>query len=110
MNSTSSISDGGMGYCVPLPEKVYRRFLMLQNVLITYQEHLCGLNPKEFRTIKYVKRLSLNPSRCIIDGDLIWSFTMMTVAERNEVAKKIGTKTEDILNDLLEIENLTAIF
>uniref|UniRef100_A0A1A9V1N0 Cleavage and polyadenylation specificity factor subunit 1 n=1 Tax=Glossina austeni TaxID=7395 RepID=A0A1A9V1N0_GLOAU len=101
---------GGMGYCVPLPEKVYRRFLMLQNVLITYQEHLCGLNPKEFRTIKYVKRLSLNPSRCIIDGDLIWSFTMMTVAERNEVAKKIGTKTEDVLNDLLEIENLTAIF
>ncbi|XP_075169737.1 cleavage and polyadenylation specificity factor subunit 1 [Haematobia irritans] len=102
--------DGGLGYTLPLPEKVYRRFLMLQNVLLSYQEHLCGLNPKEFRTIKMAKKLSINPSRCIIDGDLIWSFANMTVAERNEVAKKIGTKTEDILNDLLEIERLTAVF
>ncbi|XP_023295562.2 cleavage and polyadenylation specificity factor subunit 1 [Lucilia cuprina] len=102
--------DGAIGYCLPLPEKVYRRFLMLQNVLLSYQEHLCGLNPKEFRTIKMSKKLSLNPSRCIIDGDLIWSFANMTVAERNEVSKKIGTKTEDILSDLLEIERLTAVF
>lgn len=102
--------DGAIGYCLPLPEKVYRRLLMLQNVLISYQEHLCGLNPKEFRTIKMAKKISLNPSRCIIDGDLVWSFMLMSVSERNEVAKKIGTKTEDILTDMLEIERLTSIF
>lgn len=102
--------DGAIGYCLPLPEKVYRRFLMLQNVLLSYQEHLCGLNPKEFRTIKMAKKLSLNPSRCILDGDLIWSFANMTVAERNEVSKKIGAKTEDVLGDLLEIERLLTVF
>lgn len=102
--------DGGIGYCLPLPEKVYRRFLMLQNVLVTYREHLCGLNPKEYRTIQYARRISANPSRCIIDGDLISSFVMLTNTERNEVAKKIGTKSEDIMNDLLEIEQLTSIF
>ncbi|EDV98226.1 GH22991 [Drosophila grimshawi] len=102
--------DGALGYCLPLPEKVYRRFLMLQNVLLSYQDHLCGLNPKEYRTIKSVKKLGINPSRCIIDGDLIWSFRMLAHSERNEVAKKIGTRTEEILADLLEIERISAVF
>ncbi|XP_060653356.1 cleavage and polyadenylation specificity factor subunit 1 [Drosophila nasuta] len=102
--------DGALGYCVPLPEKVYRRFLMLQNVLLSYQDHLCGLNPKEYRTIKSVKKMSINPSRCIIDGDLIWSYRLLAHSERSEVAKKIGTRTEEILADLLEIERLSAVF
>ncbi|ALC41041.1 Cpsf160 [Drosophila busckii] len=102
--------DGGLGYCLPLPEKVYRRFLMLQNVLLSYQEHLCGLNPKEYRTIKSFKKMGINPSRCIIDGDLIWTYRMLAHSERNEVAKKIGTRTEELLADLLEIERLSAVF
>eukprot|EP00099_Drosophila_melanogaster_P025688 NP_725397.1 cleavage and polyadenylation specificity factor 160, isoform B [Drosophila melanogaster] len=102
--------DGALGYCLPLPEKVYRRFLMLQNVLLSYQEHLCGLNPKEYRTLKSSKKQGINPSRCIIDGDLIWSYRLMANSERNEVAKKIGTRTEEILGDLLEIERLASVF
>ncbi|XP_022229286.2 cleavage and polyadenylation specificity factor subunit 1 [Drosophila obscura] len=102
--------DGGLGYCLPLPEKVYRRFLMLQNVLLSYQDHLCGLNPKEFRTLKSFKKQGLNPSRCIIDGDLIWSYRLLPNSDRNEVAKKIGTRTEEILSDLLEIERLSGVF
>ncbi|XP_037944960.1 cleavage and polyadenylation specificity factor subunit 1 [Teleopsis dalmanni] len=102
--------DGGIGYCLPLPEKVYRRFLMLQNVLLSYQEHLCGLNPKEFRTIKSSKKLSLNPCRCIIDGDLIWSFMLMSNAQKNEVAKKIGTRTEEIINDIHDIDKVSSVF
>ncbi|KAI8038594.1 hypothetical protein M5D96_008502 [Drosophila gunungcola] len=85
--------DGALGYCLPLPEKVYRRFLMLQNVLLSYQDHLCGLNPKEYRTL-----------------NLIWSYRLMANSERNEVAKKIGTRTEEILADLLEIERLASVF
>ncbi|XP_017069032.1 cleavage and polyadenylation specificity factor subunit 1 [Drosophila eugracilis] len=102
--------DGALGYCLPLPEKVYRRFLMLQNVLLSYQEHLCGLNPKEYRTLKSSKKQGINPSRCVIDGDLIWSYRLMANSERNEVAKKIGTRTEEILGDLLEIERLASVF
>jgi len=83
---------------------------MLQNVLLSYQEHLCGLNPKEYRTLKSSKKQGINPSRCIIDGDLIWSYRLMANSERNEVAKKIGTRTEEILGDLLEIERLASVF
>ncbi|KAG4080727.1 hypothetical protein HA402_013257 [Bradysia odoriphaga] len=80
--------DGGLGYCVPLPEKTYRRLLMLQNVLLTHLEHLCGLNPKSFRTIKSQHRANVNPSRCVVDGDLVWSFLNLPLNEKQEVSKE----------------------
>lgn len=41
--------DGGIGYILPLPEKTYRRFSMLQSKLVTGLPHAAGLNPKGFR-------------------------------------------------------------
>nr|CAD7450315.1 unnamed protein product [Timema bartmani] len=41
--------DGGLGYMLPVPEKTYRRLLMLQNVLVNHIAHTAGLNPKSFR-------------------------------------------------------------
>lgn len=41
--------DGGVGYMLPVSEKVYRRLLMLQNLLVTNLPHYAGLNPKAFR-------------------------------------------------------------
>ena len=128
--STLATLDGGMGYCLPLPEKTYRRLFMLQNVLLTHMEHLCGLNPKSFRyvvdifqkneellynlihfrTIKSQKKLSNNPSRCIVDGELLWSFLNLPINEKQDVAKKIGTKMEEIIADLVEINNITSVF
>lgn len=102
--------DGGLGYCLPLPEKTYRRLFMLQNVLITHNEHLCGLNPKDFRTIKSTRKTSLNPSRSIVDGELIWSYLMLTQSEKQEIAKKIGTKMEEIYADLLDIDRVSTVF
>lgn len=83
---------------------------MLQNVLLTHMEHLCGLNPKSFRTIKSQKRLLSNPSRCIVDGDLVWSFLHLPMNEKQELATKIGTKIEEITCDLMEIDNITSVF
>lgn len=41
--------DGSLGYVLPVPEKTYRRLLMLQNVLVTHICHIAGLNPKAYR-------------------------------------------------------------
>lgn len=41
--------DGSLGYILPVPEKTYRRLLMLQNVLVTHICHIAGLNPKAYR-------------------------------------------------------------
>lgn len=52
----------------------------------------------------------MNPSRCVVDGDLVWSFLSLPTNEKQEVAKKIGTKMEEIISDLMEIENVTTVF
>ncbi|XP_035792501.1 cleavage and polyadenylation specificity factor subunit 1-like [Anopheles albimanus] len=102
--------DGGFGFVLPLPEKTYRRLFMLQNVLLTHSPHTCGLNPKAYRTIKQSRALPINPSRCVVDGDLVWSFLELPANEKQEVAKKIGTRIEEICADLMEIEHVTHAF
>lgn len=105
----SATLNGGLGYVLPLPEKTYRRLFMLQNVLLLHIEHLCGLNPKQYRTIKTARRLQ-NPTRSILDGDLIWMFLYLPINEKQEVAKKIGTKMEEVMADLMEINDVTSVF
>lgn len=51
-----------------------------------------------------------NFARGILDGELIWMFVMLTNTERLEIAKKIGVKTEDILEDLYDMHMLTVHF
>lgn len=102
--------DGAIGYILPVPEKNYRRLLMLQNALITHIPHTAGLNPKDFRTYRSSRKMLGNFARGILDGELIWMFVMLTNTERLEIAKKIGVKTEDILEDLYDMHMLTVHF
>ncbi|XP_014260039.1 cleavage and polyadenylation specificity factor subunit 1 [Cimex lectularius] len=102
--------DGAMGYLLPLPEKTYRRLLMLQNLLITYVPHIAGLNPKAYRQYKSSNKLLGNVARGIIDGELVWIYISLSIPERHEIAKKIGTKVDELLEDMLDLEMLTASF
>ncbi|KAF4518485.1 hypothetical protein B566_EDAN006490 [Ephemera danica] len=102
--------DGGLGYLLPLPEKTYRRLLMLQNVLVNQMSHTAGLNPKAFRTFKSATRLLGNAARGIVDGELVWAFVNLPLIERWEVAKKIGTRMEEIIDDILDIERIASHF
>ncbi|XP_020283303.1 cleavage and polyadenylation specificity factor subunit 1 [Pseudomyrmex gracilis] len=102
--------DGGLGYILPVPEKTYRRLLMLQNVLVTHICHIAGLNPKAYRTYKSYVRNQGNPARGIIDGDLVWRYLFLPNNEKTEIAKKIGTRVEEIIEDITEIDRQTAHF
>ncbi|GJQ66350.1 putative mRNA cleavage protein, partial [Trypoxylus dichotomus] len=102
--------DGGLGYIMPIPEKTYRRLLMLQNVLVSQGSHTAGLNPKAFRTYKTWRKQSGGPCRSVIDGELVWNFLQLPVNEKIEVSKKIGTKIEELISDLACIDKLTSHF
>ncbi|KAM3957206.1 cleavage and polyadenylation specificity factor subunit 1 [Aphomia sociella] len=102
--------DGGLGYVLPLSEKTYRRLLMLQNVVNNYACHAAGLNPRAHRTYKPIRRGSGAAARGILDGDLVALYSTMPRAEQHDIAKKIGTKVEEIMADLYEIDRLTAHF
>ncbi|KAI4469661.1 dna repair/rna processing cpsf family [Holotrichia oblita] len=102
--------DGGLGYIMPIPEKTYRRLLMLQNVLVLQGSHTAGLNPKAFRTYKTWRKQSGGPCRSVIDGELVWKFLQLPINEKVEVSKKIGTKIEELISDLSCIDKLTSHF
>ncbi|XP_015127450.1 cleavage and polyadenylation specificity factor subunit 1 [Diachasma alloeum] len=102
--------DGSLGYILPVPEKTYRRLLMLQNVLVTHISHMAGLNPKAYRTYKSHVRMQGNPARGIIDGDLVWKYLHLPNNEKADIAKKIGTRVQEIIEDIVEIDRQTAHF
>lgn len=102
--------DGGIGFTLPVSEKVYRRLLMLQNDMTNALSHNAGLNPRAWRAIKQARRELSNPCRNILDGDLIYRFLSLSVSEKNEITKKIGTTTDRILSDLQQIHEATNYF
>ncbi|KAK7575512.1 hypothetical protein V9T40_011798 [Parthenolecanium corni] len=101
--SLGATLDGSIGYILPIPEKNYRRLLMLQNALVTHVPHTAGLNPKDFRTYKSSRKMLGNFARGILDGELIAMFVMLTNNDRADIAKRIGVKPDDILEDLYEM-------
>lgn len=102
--------DGSLGYILPVPEKTYRRLLMLQNVLVTQTPHTAGLNPKGFRVYRSHRKLLQNPHKNILDGDLLYRYLNLSVTEKGELAKKIGTSSDQVIEDLLEITQYSAYF
>uniref|UniRef100_A0A673HFY3 Cleavage and polyadenylation specificity factor subunit 1-like n=1 Tax=Sinocyclocheilus rhinocerous TaxID=307959 RepID=A0A673HFY3_9TELE len=84
--------------------------LMLQNALTTMLPHHAGLNPKAFRMLHCDRRTLQNAVRNILDGELLNKYLYLSTMERSELAKKIGTTADIILDDLLEVERVTAHF
>ena len=94
--TTYATLDGSIGYLLPINEKTYRRLLMLQNLLTTNIQHIAGLNHKSFRMIK-MHRLELsNPCKNILDGDLLFKYLNLSLNEKTELSKKIGTGTKQV--------------
>ncbi|KAK3787111.1 hypothetical protein RRG08_030274 [Elysia crispata] len=102
--------DGSIGYLMPIPEKVFRRQQMLQTSMIAQLPSPAGLNPKAYRTLKAFRPDLSNPQRNILDGELCWKFVYLSTMERNEVARKIGTSEDQIIEDLMELDRLAAHF
>lgn len=69
-----------------------------------------GLNPKACHTSQSRQKLNINPARSVLDGELIWSFLHLPVPEKAEIAKKIGAKVDDIIEELMELDRMTAHF
>ncbi|XP_014670530.1 PREDICTED: cleavage and polyadenylation specificity factor subunit 1-like isoform X2 [Priapulus caudatus] len=100
--------DGSLSYLLPMTEKTYRRLLMLQNALVIHIPHNAGLNPRAYRMVKSGHRMLANQNRNILDGDLLWKFLHLSMGERTELCKKIGTTSDQIIEDLQDADRQTA--
>lgn len=102
--------DGSLGYLLPISEKVYRRLLMLQNALNMQIPHTAGLNPRAYRAVKNACLDLSNSHKNILDGELLWKFLNLSVLEKSEMAKRIGTNVDQLVEDLMDVDRLTAHF
>ncbi|KAK3085849.1 hypothetical protein FSP39_009622 [Pinctada imbricata] len=102
--------DGSLGFMLPISEKVYRRLFMLQNALATQIPHIAGLNPRAYRGVKNLSPELRNIQKNILDGELLWKYTNLSIMEKIEIAKRLGTTNDTIMDDLMEIDRLTAHF
>ncbi|KAK6174392.1 hypothetical protein SNE40_017678 [Patella caerulea] len=102
--------DGSLGFLLPVTEKVYRRLTMLQSIMLTLIPHLAGLNPRAYRAVQTTTPELCNPCKNVLDGELLWKFLHLSYNERNEVSKRIGTSTDQLIDDLMEIERVSAHF
>lgn len=100
--------DGSVGFILPLPEKTYRRLLMLQNLLVVSMPHVGGLNPKGHRCAKNAEVSLINPQKNILDGNLLWIYLNLSLPEKQDLAKRIGTTKDQIMDDILEIERMST--
>ena len=108
--SSAATLDGGLGCLVPIPEKVYRRMIMLQLKMNSGLSHLAGLNPKAFRKFRTHHQYLYNPRKNILDGNLLSQYLQLSVKQKTDFAKQIGTSPRQVLDTLKEIDKITTHF
>jgi len=102
--------DGSINVVVPLGEKTYRRLLMLQNKLADCLQHKAGLNPRSFRALNIPLRSLTNPHKNILDGELLMKYVQLGFQERSDIAKKMGTTSVQILDDMMDVRRASSHF
>eukprot|EP00833_Pecoramyces_ruminatium_P003951 jgi/Orpsp1_1/1177983/evm.model.c7180000063622.1 len=96
--------DGGLCYVVPVSERMYKRMNALNVSLTTGINHIAGLNPRGYRQMhSKAIRLKSNIHKNILDGDLLYQFTNLSITGQKDMSKRIGSSVEKIMNDLLEM-------
>jgi cleavage and polyadenylation specificity factor subunit 1 len=102
--------DGSLGYLLPLPETTFRRLKMLQIKLVQGLPHNAGLNPKAFRMFHSHHQYLYSPQHKVLDGELLWRYIQLSGKEKADFAKQIGTSVGQILEDLKEVDKVSAHF
>uniref|UniRef100_A0A158Q7F8 CPSF_A domain-containing protein n=1 Tax=Elaeophora elaphi TaxID=1147741 RepID=A0A158Q7F8_9BILA len=100
--------DGSFGYLRPLTEKVFRRLHMLQQLMSSMVLQPAGLNAKGARAARPQRPNHYLNTRNLVDGDMVMQYLHLSLPEKNDLARKLGTSRYHIIDDLVEICRVTA--
>ncbi|KAG0089651.1 Cleavage and polyadenylation specificity factor subunit 1 [Podila epicladia] len=95
--------DGGLCMITPIPEKTSKRLALLTTQIVNGVQHAAGLNPRAYRLLQSKDRLSANPVKGILDGDLLFEFVTLAANRQKEMTKQIGTGVDRVMDDLAAI-------
>lgn len=101
--------DGSVGVLVPLDEKMYRRLLLLQQLMCMGVRTHCSLSPRDYRQVK-TARVRLETRRGVLDGTLLWKYASLSTVMQDELALAMGTSSDVILENLSRIDFLCCFF
>ena len=100
-------SDGNIGCIVPVNEDIYWRLAALQSVMSNALETDCALSQRAWRLYRRTPRRGGCRSNVrrkgVIDGDLIVKYVDLSMKEQEDLASAIGSTTDLILDNLLEV-------
>jgi cleavage and polyadenylation specificity factor subunit 1 len=114
---------GGLSTLVPLKAARYKRLQLLQGQLTRSVQHVAGLNPKAYRSVKiHVSESESLVDLCtahyrhvanryqaralnkgVLDGFLLQTFIDLPIDKQKELVTPIGTNRETIINDLVDL-------
>jgi hypothetical protein len=98
-----SLTNGSIGYLTPIDEEMYRRLRVLHSKMTLFLQHLCGLNPKAFRTYQSTDRPLTNLAHNIIDGQLVYQFLDLSIGQQHDFSRQVGMSAERIQHDLIQL-------
>ncbi|KAJ2917885.1 hypothetical protein MD484_g2498, partial [Candolleomyces efflorescens] len=95
-------TDGTLFSLTPVEENSFKRLQLLQGQLTRNIQHVAGLNPKAFRTVKneYNSKPLL---KGILDGNLLAHYESLPIARQNEMTQQIGTERHVVLKDWISL-------
>uniref|UniRef100_A0A0M3K416 CPSF_A domain-containing protein n=1 Tax=Anisakis simplex TaxID=6269 RepID=A0A0M3K416_ANISI len=100
--------DGSFGFVRPLSEKVFRRLHMLQQLMSSLVAQPAGLNIKGSRAARPQRPNHYLNIRNMVDGDVVFQYLYLSLADKNDLARKLGTSRYHIIDDLIEINRVTS--
>ncbi|XP_055328374.1 cleavage and polyadenylation specificity factor subunit 1-like [Paramacrobiotus metropolitanus] len=105
--------DGAVGCYMNIPEKTYRRILMIETILTNHCVHRAGLSPRLYwnaRTNPDQRFDLVGNIKTVADGRVGSLYLELDQTEKYEVAMKIGCSVDTLIEELLDIERQTAAF
>ncbi|KDQ18770.1 hypothetical protein BOTBODRAFT_28276 [Botryobasidium botryosum FD-172 SS1] len=92
-------TDGAITIIIPLWEDTFKRLSLLQGQLVRNIQHVGGLNPKAFRSVRN-DTVSRPLTKGILDGMLLESFLELRFDRQLEMTRQIGTERLLVMKDL----------
>jgi len=79
-------------------EARFKRLQLVSDQLVRNAQHVAGLNPRAYRTVK--NELGKPLSKGILDGNLLEHFALQSVGRQREMMRQIGTDEVTVASDL----------
>ncbi|KAI0687702.1 CPSF A subunit region-domain-containing protein [Cytidiella melzeri] len=94
--------DGSLSSFTYVDEAAFKRLYLLQGQLTRNVQHVAGLNPKAFRTVRN-DRVARPLAKGILDGTLLLAFEDLPIPRQIEMTQQIATERTTVLKDWLNL-------